>query len=133
MYKMPKTKIPNKYNLTISDIRKLVVNDRSLVGAPKFWRNDVIKAWCLIEHFGTVEDERCGADNEFWIGIYDEDAPAYAGKFRFTFSTYGGMCGYNFTEFFRPEDIDNEMDYQLQKKFLEMVTEFIDQGILKRV
>lgn len=91
---MRKPRVKNKYNLTIPQIRKLVIKDRSQVCAPLFWRNDVISAWCISGHAGSKADERFSTDNEYWIGIYDEDSKAYKGKFRFEFSTYGGMCGY---------------------------------------
>ncbi len=100
----------NKYKLTIPIIRELKAKDRSLVREPMFWRNDVVQAWCIDGNAGTLADERYATDNEFWIGIYDEGAKAYAGKFRFSLSTYGGMCSYDIKKFFQPEDIECEND-----------------------
>lgn len=37
--------VENKYNLTMAKIRKLKIADRSQIGKPLFWRNDVIGAW----------------------------------------------------------------------------------------
>lgn len=50
---MRKPKVENKYNLKPSDINKLIVNDRSKIKEPLFWRNDVINAWCISKSIGT--------------------------------------------------------------------------------
>lgn len=46
-YKMRKPLVKNKYNLTIKQLKKYKVVDRTHVGLPFFWRNDVIGAWCI--------------------------------------------------------------------------------------
>ena len=122
--------VENKYNLDIKTIKKLKVSDRSKIGEPLFWRNNVISAWCISGSAGTRADHEFGTDNGYWIGIYDEDAKAYAGKFRISFSTYGGMCGYEFNKFFKPQDIDNENDLKIQEMFLDKINNLIDLGIL---
>lgn len=122
--------VKNKYNLTMDIIEQLIVGDRSQVHSPLFWRNEVIKAWCITGIAGTPQDEEFGSDDSFWIGIYDEDAPAYAGEFRIMLTTYGGMCGYEFNKFFDENDIDNERDLEIQEKFLSKINELIDCGIL---
>lgn len=124
-------KVENKYNLTISKIKKLKVGDRNKICEPLFWRNNVINAWCISGSAGSAKDREFATDNEFWIGIYDIDAKSYAGKFRFTFSTYGGMCGYNFNKFFEPSDIENDLDLEIQEKFLNTINNLIDKGILR--
>lgn len=43
-YKMRKPRVKNKYNLTISKIKKLKIKDRSQVCEPLFCRNNVISA-----------------------------------------------------------------------------------------
>jgi hypothetical protein len=128
---MRKPRVKNKYNLTIPQIKKLVIKDRSQVCAPLFWRNNVISAWCISGHAGSDADEEYGTDNTYWIGIYDEDTKAYRGKFRFEFSTYGGMCGYRFNKFFQPADIECENDLLIQERFLEKINELLDKGILE--
>lgn len=130
-YVMRKPTVKNKYHLTISKIKKLRVTDRSQVCGPLFVRNNVVDAWCIHGSAGTKADRRFGTDNEFWIGIYDEDARAYKGKFRFDFSTYGGMCGYKFERFFQPQDIECENDLLIQERFLAKINELIDLGILE--
>ena len=109
------------------DIKKLHIGKRELVTSPLFWRNDVIKAWCISDSVG--KSQFC-AESEYWIGVYDLDAPAYAGKVRFDLSCYGGMCSYTFNKFFDKNDIDCEYDLLIQEKFLEKINQLIDLGIL---
>lgn len=127
-----KPEVSNKYELTIKDIKKLKVGNRSLLCEPLFWRNNAINAWCISGSSGTRADHEFGTDNGYWIGIYDEDAKAYAGKFRISFSTYGGMCSYEFNKFFQPKDIDNENDLRIQELFLDKINHLIDIGVLVR-
>src|SRR5690606_24824615 len=124
---MRKPKVKNKYKLKFSDISKLKVNDRSKISEPLFWRNNTINAWCITEN--TIKhwkDREYGTYNDYWIGIYDEDAKAYKGKIRASCSSYGGMCDYKFRKFFDPLEIENEMDLEIQEKLLRKVNELID-------
>ena len=125
-----KPTVPNKYKLNIAKIKKLKIGNRELICEPLFWRNNVINAWCISGSAGTKDDHRFGTDNGYWIGIYDNDAKAYAGKFRIDFSSYGGMCGYEFTSFYQPKDIENENDLKIQELFLEKINYLIDNGVL---
>ncbi len=128
-YVMREPTIPNIYNLTVPMIRQLQV-DRSKVGEPWFWRNNVISAWCLSGSTAKcAADDEFGTTDEYWLGVYDEDAKAYAGKIRVTFSAYGGMCGYNFKEFYNPKDIENELDLEIQEKFLKVMNDLIERGV----
>ena len=115
----------NKYDLTISKIKDLKVGNREKVKEPLFWRNNGIEAWCI---YYAIGPEMC--NESFWIGIYDETAKKKACLFEFMFTTYGGMCGYVFDEFYREEDIENDMDLQIQSKFLEKINDLIDNGVL---
>lgn len=125
--------VKNKYNLTMDIIEQLIVGDRSQVHTPLFWRNEVIKAWCITGIAGTPQDKEFGSDDSFWIGIYDEDAPEYAGEFRTMLTTYGGMCGYVFRQFFCPDDIECENDILIQERFLEKINLLLDIGVLKKI
>lgn len=127
---MRKPKVKNKYKLDIKTIKKLAVANRDEIKEPLFWRNEVISAWCISGSAGTKEDEEFCTNDEFWIGIYDVNAPSYAGKFRFTFSSYGGMCGYNFDNFFDSSEIENINDLEIQEKFLSTINLLIDKKIL---
>ena len=122
--------VNNKYNLTMAKIRRLKVVDRSKVCKPLFWRNDVIGAWCIIGSAGSDMDIQFGTDNEFWIGIYGDNAKTYAGKFRVHLTSYSRMCDYKFNQFFREKDIENDNDLLIQEKFLSKINELIDCGVL---
>ena len=127
---MRKPKVPNKYNLTPDKIRKLKY-DRTKIGEPVFWRNNVIDAWCISRN--TAKDGRdytFGTYDSFWLGIYDDNAKSYAGKLRFYFDSYGGMCSYNFTKFYDYTEIQYEMDLEIQEKALEIINQLIDNGVL---
>lgn len=127
---MRKSQVDNKYNLTMTKICRLKVADRNKVCAPLFWRNDVIGAWCICGTSGNEMDRRFATNNEFWIGIYDLNAKAYAGKLRVRLSSYGGMCDYKFNKFFDIKDINHEQDLEIQEKFLTKINELIECGIL---
>lgn len=126
-------RVENKYSLTISNIRKLKIlaTKEQLEKGCGLWRNNVIGAWCICgiynpnprDHYETFADE-------YWLGFYDKDAKSYAGKTRVSFSSYGGMCGYNFTNFYNPKEIENETDLRIQEMFLEEVNNLIDKGII---
>lgn len=121
--------VPNKYNLTPALIRKLRVN-RTMIQQKPFWRNNVISAWCLSgTTIGNTADNKYGTYNDYWLGVYDEDAKTYAGKIRVTFSAYGGMCDYRFKKFYDPKDIENELDLRVQEMFLAVMNRLIDGGV----
>ena len=123
-----KAKVKNKYNLKPKDIQKAIVLDRSRLQQAPFWRNDVIGAWCLSAGIGEGLYE---AQNSYWIGFYDEDAKACAGKIRLKCSSYEGMCDYNFKKFFDYSEIENEVDLELQEKLLERINWLIDERIIE--
>ena len=120
-----KPKVQNKYNLTVKDIKHLKILDRTKITSPLWWRNDVISAWCISKEVGSCYDS-----DSFWMGVYDEDAKAYAGKIRVSFDSYGGMCGYNFNKFYCLDDIENWMDYKIQEEALGVINQLIDDGVL---
>lgn len=124
-------KIKNKYNLKPKDIERAIVLDKSCFKKKPFWRNDVIGAYCLS---GTTiksgKDAEFGTYNEYWVGFYDDNAKAYAGKIKLRCSSYGGMCHYEFSEFFNPEEIDCEIDLEIQEKLLTVYEFLIDNDII---
>lgn len=128
-YTMREPAVPNIYGLTVPLIQHLRVDRSKITGKP-FWRNDVISAWCLSGSTAQcAADEEYGTTNEYWLGVYDEDAKAYAGKIRVHFSAYGGMCEYLFREFYNPYDIENEMDLRVQEQFLQVMNDLIERGV----
>lgn len=127
---MRKPNVENKYNLTFSDIRKLIIKDRTQIHEPLFWRNDVVHAWCISENtIKNANDKRYGTYNDYWIGIYDEDAKI-KNKVKVYCSAYGGMCHYRFNHFFDKKEIESEIDLEIQEKLLAKINELLDKGIL---
>lgn len=127
---MRKPKVKNKYNLTMADIKKLEIGDRSKIEKPLFWRNDVISAWCVSETtVKSKNDNIYGTYNSYWIGIYDEDCKNKR-KLKVDCSSDGGMCTYLFKKFFDYREIDNEIDLEIQEKLLSKINQLIDMGIL---
>lgn len=127
---MRNPRIKNKYNLTMKDVRNLKINDRTQLKEPLFWRNHVVKAWCISKT--TIKnqyDDIYGTYNDFWLGIFDEDCDRKV-KLRVNVSTHGGMCRYNFKKFFDYKEIEHEIDLEIQEKLLETVNQLIDMGIL---
>jgi hypothetical protein len=132
--KMRKPTVKNKYNLIPSDINKFVLINLERLQQNPFWRNNVIKAYCLS---GTTaqnaSDEIYCAYNSYWIGFYDSDAPAFAGKIKGEMSSYGGMCHYKPKKFFDFSEIDCEIDLLIQEKFLKILNWLLDENICKFV
>lgn len=121
----------NKYKLTPTLIRHLIP-DRTMITKQPFTRNNVINAWMLTGDTAKNEIERTyGSYDEYWLGIYDKDAKAYAGKVRWCFSSAGGMCDYKVTRFLDPKQIENNDDLMIQVKFLTELNSLIDKGVLK--
>ena len=125
-------KVENKYNLVPKDIEKAVILDYERLQHPPFWRNHIINAWVLSETTArNNKDREFGTYNEYWIGFYDKDAKAYAGKIRLQCSAYGGMCHYNFSKFYDPKEIECPIDRMIQEKLLARLNWLIDEGIIE--
>lgn len=126
-----KISVENKYHIKPADIRKLKVLDFDRIKQPPFWRNDIIHAYCLSGYtIHDFKDYEYGTYNEYWIGIYDEDAPAYKGKIRYEVYAFGGMCKYNFRSFFKEGDIEHKDDLEIQEKLLSRINWLLDENIL---
>lgn len=115
--------VENKYQLIGSDLKHLVLVSRDKLGEPRFWRNDVVKAWCISACAGMTMD-----DDSFWIGIYDE--PYYNRDVRAHFTSYGGMCRYEPTKFYKPGEINCRADLEIQEKALEILNGLLDDGVI---
>ena len=126
---MRKPKVENKYNLKPKDIQKAVILDYEKLHQPPFWRNNIIGAWCLSG--GSGKGYYDGYMNSYWIGFYDKNAKAYAGKIRLSCSAYEDMCHYKFNNFFDYSEIENEIDLELQEKLLERINWLIDEKIIQ--
>lgn len=117
-------RVPNKYELIGSDIHHMVLLDRTNVKEPRFWRNNVINAYCI-----SVSSGNDFSGDEFWLGIYDE--PYQQKLVRAYFTSYGGMCGYEFSKFYNRDEIDNLADLHIQEKALKVLNELLDKGIIE--
>lgn len=126
---MRKPRVKNKYNLKPKDIEKAVILDYDKLHKPPFWRNDVVQAWCLSG--GSGKGLYGGWIDSYWLGFYDKDADAYAGKVRLSCSSCEDMYNYNFKKFFDYNEIENEVDLELQEKLLERINWLIDEGIVE--
>ena len=130
---MRKPRAENKYNLKPKDIQKMILRKPERLSKSPFWRNNIVNAWCLSGNTAKSDkDLEYGCYNEYWIGFYDKDAKAYAGKIRLSCSSYGGMCHYNFKTFFNPKEIHCDIDLEIQEKLLEVLNWLLDEGIVER-
>ena len=120
--------IKNKYGLKPKDIQKAVILDYKRLKLPPFWRNEAIGAWCLSG--GAGRGLYGNNIDSYWIGFYDKDAKAYAGKIRLLCTSHEDMCSYDFKKFFDYREIETEADLELQEKLLDRINWLIDQKII---
>lgn len=127
---MREPRVKNRYNLTVDCIKSLKVIDYSKIGEPLFWRNNSINAWCMSGNtMRSHEDSRFGSYSSYWIAIKDDEPTRVDIKF----SAYGGMCDYEFNEFYNKSFIQNDIDLRIQESALETINRLIDEGILAKV
>ena len=120
-------KYPNKYNLTPKNIKKLKILDWDRL-MEKTWYNAAMLSgnwWCHLNGSGDSGAERYGDDTEFWIGFNRDND-----KINCHFSSWGGMCGYDFKEFYDFKSIENDLDYMCQINAIQWLNMMIDEGIL---
>lgn len=113
-----------KYFTKPEELRHLVVLDPERVHQKPFWRNDVVKAWCLSGAVGSDMDFEFGCDSSYWLGIYDN------GKIDFHMDTYGGMCSYHPENFLDAKSIENKNDRDVQVAAINAINQLIDDGVL---
>lgn len=126
---MREPKVKNEYNLKPKDIEKATILDYDKLHQSPFWRNNVVEAWCLSD--GVGKGLYGGWIDSYWIGFYDKDAKAYAGKIRLSCTAMEDMCSYKFKKFFDCKEIENEFDLKLQEKLLERINWLIDEKIIE--
>ena len=134
-------KIKNKYDLNEKRMNSLVVLDRNRLKDYGFFYNPIINAWY---YYDFVGESRLYADNEFWIGIYDEtfekrcnmtkreikERTNLNNKIRFKFTYYGTDCEYRIKTFYDARRILNECDLEIQEKFIDLMNQLIDEKII---
>ncbi len=119
-------KNPNKYGLKPSDIKKLKILDWEKLKT-KTWYNSAKKDsgnwWCKL--IGCNVTGNYNDEDEFWIGFnVDND------KIDYHFTSYGGMCGYEFDEFYDGKCIENKYDMQVQANTIHWLNDLLDEKIL---
>ena len=120
--------VPNKYNLTRNNLKSLKILDWERL-KQKTWLNEAMakddKApwWCHLE--GSNGGGWCDDADEFWIGFSES-----TNEIAFHFTCYEGMCHYNFNEFYKMSEIDNEWDMNVQVNTMRWLNMMIDEGIL---
>lgn len=118
----------NKYKLTLKNIKQLKVN-RDLVNEENgFWRNDVIRAWCISGSVGVDNYPICDA-TEYWLGVYDKPRKDGGVKVQCYFTCWSGMGRYTFDEFFDKKDIENRDQYAIQYRFITKMNELIEKKV----
>ena len=121
---MRKPNVKNKYNLKFSDLQKLKCTTSR---PPTFWRNNVINAWCFNENsVMSKADREYGGYDEYNIIVYDSS------NVEVMCSSFGGMCGYNFEDFFSPDSMENLHDLVIQEKLMTKINSLIDNGIFSK-
>lgn len=121
-------KYPNKYNLKVKDIPKLKILDWGRL-KKKTWLNKAMLSgtwWCHLEGCHK-EGQPYDDEDEFWIGFNEDN-----NKIDYSFISYGGMCGYKFSEFYKSKDITNKFDMMVQVNTIRWLNMMIDEGILGR-
>lgn len=117
----------NKYNLTPKSIKKLKILDWDKL-KKKTWKNDAMTngTWfCHLEGCQYPGSKKFDDEDEFWIGFREDD-----NKIDCHFTSYDGLCGYNITEFYDKNQIDNSMDLNVQINAICWLNQMIDEKIL---
>lgn len=126
----------NKYNIKPNDLHRMKVDyDKLNEIIDKYgeenpfnlWYNNTIDSWCVCGSTAknSFDEEYC-TTSEYWIGIFRQSEKD---NIRYNLVCYGGMCGYDISEFYKDEEIDNILDLEIQSKFLAKINQFIDSGI----
>lgn len=117
---------PNKYNLRPKDIKKLKILDWRRL-KKKTWHNEAMLSgnwWCHLEGCHSIGEKFDDMD-EFWIGFNEDN-----NKIDYHFTSYEGMCGYEFKKFYCSNDIENKWDMWVQVNAIRWLNMMIDEGIL---
>lgn len=118
---------PNKYNLTPKNIKNLIIADWDRL-KEKTWYNKAMEStghwYCHLEGCNK-ENKPYDDEDEFWIGFNEDN-----NKINCHFSSDGGMCHYNFNQFYKLADIENKFDMMVQVNTIRWLNKLIDEGIL---
>ena len=120
---------PNKYNWDCKNIKKIKILDWEKL--KKFtWYNPATNCYCHLEGCNDprkMNDKfKYDDEDEFWIGFYGD------GKVDFHFTSYGGMCGYEFKEFYKLKDMDNNFDLNVQINAIRYLNMLVEEGVIEK-
>ena len=117
-------KYPNKYNLTPKNIKTVKVLDWDRL-KEYTWQNTAMNSpcWCHLEGC-QKKGQRFNDEIEFWIGFYEN------GKVGCHFTTYDGICSYNFTKFYSKKSIKTSYHMQMQVNTIKYLNMLIDEKII---
>lgn len=120
--------VPNKYNLRPTDITKLKVLDWDKI-KKICWHNKAMKStgdwWCHLEGCNKSNSKYDDFD-EFWIGFDEKN-----NRVKYHFTSYEGMCSYNFTAFYSMKSIENKYDMQVQVNAMRFLNRLLDEKIVE--
>lgn len=118
-------KYPNRYNLTPKKIKKLKILDWGKLKENTWLNNAKLDGtwWCHLE--GCNDGEKYDSEDEFWIGFNEDNNTIDS-----NFTSYEGMCLYNFKKFYNSAEINNKYDMQVQVNAIKWLNMMIDEGIL---
>ena len=105
---------------------KLFVADTKLLGKYKLWENNAMNPThiCHSKTFGTKEDFEYMSYNSFWCGFNTKNY-----ELRIECSSYGGMCGFEFTR----EHLENPVLSKIDRDCMEYYFNFIDELLKEKI
>ena len=119
-------KYPNKYGFTPKNINTVKVLDWNWIKS-NFSRNLAKdkdgKCW---DKFLETKGHSGWWDSEdsFYIAFWED------GRVESKFYSYGGMCGYEFEEFYKADGIENKIDMDIQVKVIKLLNSMVDEKVI---
>ena len=124
-------RVPNKYNIKPEDIKKLKVLDWDRLKKHTWYNEGMREAgeWYCCLKGSNGGGVFCDDDEDmFWIGFNKKN-----GEVDYWFTSYGGMCGYTFDEFYKADEIENKWDMNVQVNAMRYLNMLLDEGIIELV
>lgn len=122
---MRKPNVENKYHLTMSKLKQAkIINKEKLLKNYNLINNSS-EQYILIKDIGTPDDFKYGSYSSYYITFNKNNT------IKVECTCFGGMCNYKFDEFFKKDDVKNEIDLQLQEGLLGVLNDLIDNNVIK--
>lgn len=105
---------------------ELFIAETKLLGKYELWENTAMSPThiCHSKTFGSKEDIYFGCENSFWSGFNIENH-----EIRIECSSYGGMCGFEFTR----EHLENPDLSKIDRDCMEYYFNFIDELLKEKI